>query len=331
MGEVYLAQDVRLGRRVALKVLPAASAGDQDSLARFMREARAASALNHPNIITIHDIGDAAGTHFIACEFVDGTTLRDAARSAKLDVATVVDIGIQVASALAEAHRGRHRPSRPQARQRDDRGRTGSSSCSTSALRALRGPPTRMSRRRLRRPGRPPAACSSARRSTCRPSRRAGWRLTGKPTSSEPVNESFHGPRLQVTPRVFLRGVVRIIPGGSARGAARSCLEPATSSARASVRYVIEVRDDLHRPQRVHRQRHPQRPRVDLGESPHRDRAQRPMALRVGIDAFRRGRPHAIERLRLVGRHPRPPRRHRGLHRARAQRPGRAGPAGTGA
>ena len=72
MGEVYLAEDVRLGRRVALKVLPAAFADDQDSLARFIREAKAASALNHPNIITIHDIGDAAGTHFIAYEFVDG-------------------------------------------------------------------------------------------------------------------------------------------------------------------------------------------------------------------------------------------------------------------
>ena len=105
MGEVYLAEDVRLGRRVALKVLPAASADDQDSRARFIREARAASALNHPNIITIHDIGDAAGTQFIAYEFVDGRTLGDVARSAPLDIAAALDIGIQIASALAEAHR----------------------------------------------------------------------------------------------------------------------------------------------------------------------------------------------------------------------------------
>ena len=105
MGEVYLAEDVRLGRRVALKVLPAASADDQDSRDRFVREARAASALNHPNIITIHDIGDAAGRHFIAYEFVEGRTLGDVARSAPLDAATAIDIGMQVASALAEAHR----------------------------------------------------------------------------------------------------------------------------------------------------------------------------------------------------------------------------------
>jgi serine/threonine-protein kinase len=105
MGEVYLAQDVRLDRRVALKVLPADVADDQDRRARFIREARAASALNHPNIITIHDIGDAAGVHYIAYEFVDGSSLRDVARGAPLDVATVVGIGIQVATALAEAHR----------------------------------------------------------------------------------------------------------------------------------------------------------------------------------------------------------------------------------
>ena len=105
MGEVYLAEDVRLGRQVALKVLPPAFAADRDSLARFMREATAASALNHPNIITIHDIGDTAGTHFIAYEFVDGKTLRDFARRAPLDTVAAIDIAIQVASALAEAHR----------------------------------------------------------------------------------------------------------------------------------------------------------------------------------------------------------------------------------
>src|SRR5262245_30993179 len=104
MGEVYLAADVRLGRRVALKVLPATAADDQDSLARFTREARAASALNHPNIVTIHDIGNAAGTQFIVYEFVDGRTLRDLTRSAPLDAATAIEISIQVASALAEAH-----------------------------------------------------------------------------------------------------------------------------------------------------------------------------------------------------------------------------------
>ena len=105
MGEVYLAQDVRLNRQVALKVLPAAAAGDQDSLARFIREARAASALNHPNIVTIHDIGAAADTHFIAYEFVEGKTLREFCRGAPLGAATALDIAIQVASALADAHR----------------------------------------------------------------------------------------------------------------------------------------------------------------------------------------------------------------------------------
>jgi serine/threonine protein kinase/tetratricopeptide (TPR) repeat protein len=116
MGEVYLAQDVRLDRRVALKVLPADVADDQDRRARFIREARAASALNHPNIITIHDIGDAAGVQFIAYEFVDGSSLRDVTRGAPLDVATVVDIGIQVTSALAEAHRAGiiHRDLKPE-------------------------------------------------------------------------------------------------------------------------------------------------------------------------------------------------------------------------
>jgi serine/threonine-protein kinase len=104
MGEVYLAQDTRLGRRVALKILPADLATDSDRVARFIREARAASALNHPNIITIYDIGEAAGTHFIAYEFIDGETLRTFVTASAPSIASVLDIGLQIAAALVEAH-----------------------------------------------------------------------------------------------------------------------------------------------------------------------------------------------------------------------------------
>ena len=76
MGEVYLAQDERLGRKVALKLLPADVTGDQSRMRRFQQEARAASALNHPNIITIYDINELDGRCFIASEFIEGETLR---------------------------------------------------------------------------------------------------------------------------------------------------------------------------------------------------------------------------------------------------------------
>src|SRR5262245_4208993 len=92
MGEVYAAKDTRLDRRVALKILPAAFADDGDRLARFIREAKSASALNHPNIITIYDIGETESTHFIAYEFVDGKTLRDLADGRPLSVASVLEI-----------------------------------------------------------------------------------------------------------------------------------------------------------------------------------------------------------------------------------------------
>ena len=104
MGEVYLAQDTKLDRKVALKILPSEFAEDADRMSRFVREAKSASALNHPNIITIHEIGESDGTHFIATEFIDGKTLSDYAKSNPLDFKSALEIAIQVASALDEAH-----------------------------------------------------------------------------------------------------------------------------------------------------------------------------------------------------------------------------------
>jgi tetratricopeptide (TPR) repeat protein len=103
MGDVYLANDVTLGRRVALKFLPAEVANDPDRLRRFEQEARAASALNHPNIVTIHETGEADGRRFIATEFVEGQTLRQRMR-ADVSIGEVLAIAEQVASALGAAH-----------------------------------------------------------------------------------------------------------------------------------------------------------------------------------------------------------------------------------
>ena len=105
MGEVYRARDSRLGRIVAVKVLRPDVAADPDRIERFEREARAASALNHPNIVTIHDVGVAEGTSYIAMEWVDGSALRDlVARAKPQPIPTVVSIGAQIAEGLAKAH-----------------------------------------------------------------------------------------------------------------------------------------------------------------------------------------------------------------------------------
>jgi Tol biopolymer transport system component len=104
MGVVYLAQDVSLGRPVALKLLPTHLTGDPDRLRRFEREARAASALNHPNILTIHEIAQLDGLHFIATEFIDGVTLRERIKSKGLKLSEALNIAEQMASALAAAH-----------------------------------------------------------------------------------------------------------------------------------------------------------------------------------------------------------------------------------
>ena len=105
MGEVYLAEDTKLDRRVALKILPAEFAADRERMSRFVREAKSASALNHPNIITIHEIGETDGTHFIATEYITGETLHARHTHNPLDLRTALDVAIQVASALDAAHR----------------------------------------------------------------------------------------------------------------------------------------------------------------------------------------------------------------------------------
>jgi Tol biopolymer transport system component len=104
MGEVFRARDARLGREVALKVLPEALAQDRERLSRFEQEARAASALNHPNIVTIHDIGREGETAFIAMELVDGKTLREIEASGPLPVRRILNVAAQVAEGLAKAH-----------------------------------------------------------------------------------------------------------------------------------------------------------------------------------------------------------------------------------
>jgi serine/threonine protein kinase/Tol biopolymer transport system component len=104
MGEVYLAEDSRLGRQIALKLLPAEFTHDKDRLRRFQQEARAASALNHPNILTVHEIELSGNVHYIATEFIDGMTLRQRISSGPMHPGEALDVAIQVASALAAAH-----------------------------------------------------------------------------------------------------------------------------------------------------------------------------------------------------------------------------------
>jgi serine/threonine-protein kinase len=104
MGEIYLASDTRLRRDVAIKILPENLTRDASAVGRFMREAHAASALNHPNILTIYDIGEHNDIHFIAAEFVEGQTLRQYIKNSPLSLAEALDIAVQVASALVAAH-----------------------------------------------------------------------------------------------------------------------------------------------------------------------------------------------------------------------------------
>ena len=116
MGEVFLAQDTSLGRKVALKLLRSDFTRNEERLRRFRQEAQAASALNHPNILTIHEIGQEDSLHFMATEYVEGETLRQHISRARMTLGQALDVAVQVASALAAAHQAGiiHRDIKPE-------------------------------------------------------------------------------------------------------------------------------------------------------------------------------------------------------------------------
>ena len=113
---MYRARDARLDRAVAIKILPAEVAADGDGLRRFEREARAASALNHPNIVTIYELGEDGSTHYIAMELIEGKTLREMLTASSLPIRRSIEIAAQVAEGLAKAHEAgiAHRDLKPE-------------------------------------------------------------------------------------------------------------------------------------------------------------------------------------------------------------------------
>src|SRR5881628_204194 len=104
MGEVYLAEDTQLGRRVAIKLLRPETTSDEDARKRLVREARAAATLDHPNICSIYEVGEADGRSFIAMQYVEGETVASRIQRKQMELKESLDIAVQVAEPLAEAH-----------------------------------------------------------------------------------------------------------------------------------------------------------------------------------------------------------------------------------
>src|SRR5438045_6560697 len=116
MGEVYLAIDITAGRKAALKLLPMRFTGEPERLKRFQQEARAVVALNHPNILTVYEIGEDHSSHYIASELLECETLRQRSARGPMQLSEVVDVAIQVTSALTAAHQAAivHRDIKPE-------------------------------------------------------------------------------------------------------------------------------------------------------------------------------------------------------------------------
>src|SRR6266566_3859357 len=116
MGDVYLATDITAGRKAALKLLPMRFTGDAERLKRFEQEARAVVGLNHPNVVTVYEIGEQNSIHYIASELIEGETLRDRLTRGSLQLSEALDVAIQIASALTAAHRAGivHRDIKPE-------------------------------------------------------------------------------------------------------------------------------------------------------------------------------------------------------------------------
>ena len=192
MGEVYLAHDTRLGRNVAVKLLRSALTSNPDAVRRFEQEARAASSLNHPNIVTIHEIGDLLERRFIAMELVEGPSLA-AMIGTPLDVTALARIGAQLARALSVAHAAGivHRDIKPEnVIVRED----GYVKVLDFGLARLAPPPTVAAGRRRDES----RACCSARRATCRRSRRAARPRPARATCSRSASCSTSSPPVRI-------------------------------------------------------------------------------------------------------------------------------------
>ena len=202
MGEVYRGVDTRLGRAVALKVISQRLVGDEASRRRFETEARAASALNHPAIVTIYDIGESDGLSWIAMELVEGRTLRDAIAHGPLSIRQAWSIARQFAEGLAAAHAKGivHRDLKPENVMVTDEGGVKILDFGVARQSVPPHPGRRRRSPRPRTPARSPAAFSEP-SATCRPSRRRDGTPTSDPTSfrsapsstsCSPARRAFH-------------------------------------------------------------------------------------------------------------------------------------------